>query len=82
MSASAAAGLGKALGGRWTYDGVTTWRCDDGVRSVARCLPSGCFYEGHDGECGHAPEYWLYGDGTPRRAEGWMRGETGKEDRT
>lgn len=28
--------LGKMYGGNWTYDGSTSWNCDDGKRYVAR----------------------------------------------
>jgi len=26
--------LAKMYGGKWNYDGIATWNCDDGVRSV------------------------------------------------
>ena len=34
---SKAKNLGLNLGGKWKYDGVYGWWCDDGVRHVIRC---------------------------------------------
>lgn len=65
MSTSIEKQLAKSLGGKWKYDGMASWWCDDQVRSVSRC--------GHlinpEYSDETAREYWLYGDGTPRRAE-------------
>lgn len=60
--------LAKILGGTWTYDGMGTWWCDDQLRRVARV--SGGVDE-LDNERG-PPQYWLYGDGAPRRAEQYV----------
>lgn len=43
--------LFEALGGKWKYDNVTCWFCDDGRRFIARTTAG----------------YYLYGDGTPKR---------------
>ena len=60
--------LAKHLGGKWTYDGVATWWCDDDKRSVARC---GQLIDPEWSDDTRR-EYWLYGDGTPRRAERYL----------
>jgi hypothetical protein len=56
--------LEKNLGGKWKYDCMSTWWCDDGKRHVSRC--SSMF----DDEDRCPPQYWLYEDGkAPRPAE-------------
>jgi len=68
---SKAANLDKTLGGKWKYDGVTTWYCDDGLRRVSRCSAG---VDEFDNELGPA-QYWLYEEGkTPRRAECFIQG--------
>lgn len=69
MATSIAKRLGKSLGGRWTYDGMVTWWCDDDKRSVSRC---GQLIDPEFSDETRR-EYWLYGDGTPRRAEQYFR---------
>jgi hypothetical protein len=61
--------LNKTLGGKWTYDGRATWWCDDNKRSVSRC---GQLIDPEWSEDTRR-EYWLYGNGTPVRAEQYMR---------
>lgn len=51
--------LAAKYGGKWTYDRVATWHCDDGKRSVSRC----CATYDDEGLC--PPQYWLYGSGQP-----------------
>jgi hypothetical protein len=60
--------LAKNLGGKWTYDQMCSWRCDDGERRVSRYSAG---VDEFDNEVG-PPQYWLYGDGAPRRAEPYM----------
>jgi hypothetical protein len=67
MSFSFAKQLSKTLGGKWTYH-YSTWRCDDGVRSVWRCSAGVDEFDNPVGP----PQYWLYGDGVPRRAEQYI----------
>ena len=58
--------LGEKLGGKWKYDGCTTWWCDDGKRHVSRCC--GDFYD--DAYPPAPSQYWLYEEGrSPRQAE-------------
>lgn len=57
--------LGEVLGGKWKYDGETTWWCDDEIRSVAR-VHCGAKDINGEFESGYLPEYWLYGNGTPQ----------------
>ena len=64
---SKAKALAYNLGGNWIYDGINTWWCSDGKRSVARCCAIEDEY-GRDGEV----QYWLYGDGDSRRAEQYL----------
>lgn len=65
--------LSKTLGGKWTYDGVCSWVCDDGERQVTR---THCGAFDHQGEAiDGPPHYWLYGFGLPQRAEQYMFGE-------
>jgi hypothetical protein len=63
--------LSKTLGGKWTYDGMATWWCNDMIRSVSRC---GQLIDPEWSDETRR-EYWLYGhgDGTPCRAEKYMR---------
>jgi hypothetical protein len=65
---SVAKNLAKHLGGKWTYDGRASWWCDDEKRSVSRCSAGVDEFENPLGPA----EFWLYGDGTPRRAEGYL----------
>jgi hypothetical protein len=60
--------LSKHLGGKWAYDNLSTWWCDDNKRSVSRCSAG---VDEFDNDLGPA-QYWLYGDGNPRRAEQYM----------
>lgn len=53
--------LANKYGGKWEYDHVAGWWCDDGKRAVSRCSAS------FDAEGELPSEYWLYGDGTPER---------------
>jgi hypothetical protein len=65
---SLARNLSRTLGGIWTWDGRGSWWCDDATRHVSRCSAG---VDEFDNEVG-LPQYWLYGDGTPRRAEGYV----------
>lgn len=65
---SKAKNLAHHLGGKWKYDGVCGWHCDDGVRHVYRCSAG---VDEWDNPLG-PPEYWLYGQGTPKRAEEYL----------
>ena len=66
---SKAKALSKALGGRWKYDGMTAWWCDDGRRHVARVCAG---VDEFDHDVG-PPQYWLYEkDNPPVRAEGYL----------
>ena len=60
--------LSKSLGGGWRYDGRASWWCNDGKRHVSRCSAG---VDEHDNEVGPA-QYWLYDDGVPVRAEGYI----------
>jgi len=53
--------LTEKYGGKWKYDGTSSWNCDDGKRHVART--AGCLHDEY------APtQYWLYEEGeTPIR---------------
>lgn len=63
---SVAKNLAKNLGGKWSYDGVSSWWCDDGVRHVSRCCSD------YSDEYGPI-EYWLYGVAPyPQRAEQYL----------
>lgn len=53
--------LSREFGGKWKYK-VGTWWCDDNKRNVMRV--AGCLC---DGDCGHPSQYYLYGDGIPKR---------------
>lgn len=64
---SATKRLAKMLGGTWTYVRPGSWHCDDGRRHVARCAQSGS-----DEDNPGTAEFWLYGDGVPRRAEEYV----------
>ena len=56
--------LAKALGGKWKYDGVTSWWCDDNKRHVSRCAA------GHEDD-GWAPSYYLYITNEPAKVLFW-----------
>ena len=51
--------LSKMYGGKWKYDGMATWNCDDGVRSVVRT----CGCSGDSDRCTCLTNYYLYGAG-------------------
>lgn len=57
--------LSKSLGGKWVYSGPCYWECDDNKRRVVKCSAG---VDEFDNPLGPG-EYWLYGDGPPRRAE-------------
>jgi hypothetical protein len=59
--------LNDNYGGKWKYDGINTWICDDCTRTVSRVASCTCDYV-----CGHSPDYWLYGDGTPKPVYFWL----------
>lgn len=65
---SKAARLAKALGGKWTYHWPCHWYCDDGQRSVTKVSAG---VDEFDNPIGPG-QYWLYGDGEPRRAEQYI----------
>ena len=67
-SRSRAAYLAEVFGGKWKYDGVTTWRCDDGRRRVSRVSAG---VDEFDNEVS-PPHYYLYGDGVPHRVR-WSK---------
>lgn len=67
--ASRAKQLGKALGGKWTYDGRCSWWCDDKKRHVVRTSLGVDQFDDPLPGCA----YYLYGDGSPRRAEAYMQ---------
>lgn len=60
--------LEKHFGGKWKYDGVTSWWCNDDKRHVARTAS----YMGDDkwGPC----RYFLYGEDIPIEIN-WSEGE-------
>lgn len=60
---SKAAYLSNKYGGKWKYDGVATWYCDDKKRSVSRT--ANMLYDGNDNY--GDTDYYLYGDGETRR---------------
>lgn len=68
--------LGERLGGNWVYDGHSDWWCDDGKRHVGRRSAGVGEW---DNPLGPA-QYWLYGDGTPRRAERYFYKENSVSD--
>jgi hypothetical protein len=49
--------LEKHFGGKWKYDGMASWWCDDGKRHVSRTASCYC-----DDKCNHLPHYYLYED--------------------
>ena len=53
--------LSQALGGKWKYDGISCWWCDDDKRHVARTSSCSC-----DDTCNHPAIYYLYGNGVPK----------------
>lgn len=69
---SKAARLGKTLGGKWTYHWPCHWYCDDGKRSVTKFSAGVDEFENPVGP----GQYWLYGDGEPRRAEQYITNKT------
>jgi len=66
--------LSEMYGGKWKYDGYTSWVCDDGKRNVHRRASCLC-----DDVCNHPSHYVLIGDSTPERVS--FRGEFFKIDR-
>lgn len=70
MSESISKRLGRLLGGKWEYR-YFSWHCDDGKRTVSRCSAG---VDEFDNDLGPA-QYWLYGDGAPKRAERWVMRE-------
>jgi hypothetical protein len=57
--------IANAVGGSWRYNRQSRqWQCSDG--SVAHWVWS-CFSYCDEDNCGHPPELWLYGRGTPQR---------------
>jgi hypothetical protein len=54
--------LARELGGKWKYDNICGWHCDDGIRSVYRRSAG---VDEWDNEVG-PPQYWLYGNEAPR----------------
>lgn len=54
--------LTKTYGGKWAYSGPGYWLCSDGKRSVVKRSAG---VDEWDEEVG-PPQYWLYGDGTPK----------------
>ncbi|MHA2279906.1 MAG: hypothetical protein ACXAC5_03390 [Promethearchaeota archaeon] len=59
--------LEKHFGGKWKYDGVTSWWCDDGKRHVSRTASCMC-----DDICNHPPRYFLYGKDEVREIHDWF----------
>lgn len=57
--------LSHHLGGNWVYDGRSSWWCDDKIRHVSRCCPGIDEFD----NVTDPPEYWLYGNKIPQRAE-------------
>ena len=60
--------LNARLGGHWTRGRVDIWKCDDGKRWIARTIaliPNGT-------PDSMRTQWWLYGDGPPRRAERYV----------
>lgn len=55
--------LEATLGGTWKYDGCSDWWCDDEKRNVGR-RSMDTMEDFDDPLC--PPQYWLYGDGTPK----------------
>ncbi len=53
--------LSKQFGGKWTYDHICSWWCNDDKRNVNRVSSCIC-----DDVCDHTPYYYLYGDVTPK----------------
>lgn len=61
--------LSESLGGTWKYNGRDTWNCSDG-RYVSKCAASVFGYEWEEDK--YILQYWLHGDGKPKRAEPYM----------
>lgn len=75
---SKAANLTRSLGGKWEYDGRTTWWCDDDIRHVSRVSAG---VDEHDNDIG-PPQYWLYEkDKPPVRAEYFLLGRKYDDER-
>jgi hypothetical protein len=53
--------LAANFGGRWTYDGMASWHCDDEKRFVSRCSRGVDQFDDPLPGC----DYVLYGDGRP-----------------
>jgi hypothetical protein len=60
--------LEKTLGGKWKYGNPGCWYCDDQIRMIVRCSAGTDEFDNQVG----TPQYWLYGDGSPRRAEKYI----------
>lgn len=61
--------LARNLGGKWKYDGIATWWCDDNIRHVSRCSAG---VDEYDNEVGPV-QYWLYDRRkSPERAERFL----------
>jgi|TARA_R100000093_G_scaffold66691_1_gene37926 hypothetical protein len=56
--------LSEKLGGIWTYDGMSSWWCDDNQRHVSKVHTGGFDI---NGEAMPGYGYFLYGDGAPKR---------------
>ena len=52
--------LSNIYGGKWRYDSMATWICDDNKRTVSRVKSCDC-----DSDCYCPNYYYLYGDGIP-----------------
>lgn len=62
--------LNRALGGKWTYVGNSTWMCDDEKRMVCRCSPG---VDEFDNPLPGPSPWYIYGDGPSRRAEQYVQ---------
>lgn len=60
MAKSKAKQLAEKYGGKWKYDGISSWWCDDNLRHVARVSTNSYDEPGY-----FPPAYYLYGDGIP-----------------
>ena len=59
--------LEEHFGGKWEYDHICSWWCDDDKRHVTRTASCMC-----DDPCWHPARYFLYGDGDPVEIEEWL----------
>jgi hypothetical protein len=59
--------LEKHFGGKWEYDHVTSWWCDDGKRHVSRTATCTC-----DDLCKCPVRYFLYGEEKAKEIEEWF----------